>query len=312
MSATGLPLRAERTSARSSLSANRSRLTRPVNWSYLARFESRSSARLRSLTSLRVHTTCSTPPPSANSGSASTSNQTLSSRPGVLSPMTTWRTARPSEIARHRELLDRDGRAVLVDDVPVGVEVGLPDKLVLREACQGLGAPVGQHYLPPGVQQQHAHLQVAEEVAETLLALQQAPAALLRGLRRVHEIHDLRNDGRYSHRRSHRGQRGDPEDAPGHPVRRLPEGERRHEVGGAAGDYEDPERHEGPEKRDLAPRLAGQVDQGPGDRHVGQPDQQVRDQVHPDQGRVLAQGVPLRRRPPASRPELPPRAARGP
>ena len=56
-SVTSVPSRSARTSARRSLSWNRTRLTRPMRWSYWDMYARRSSARLRSMANRIAHDT---------------------------------------------------------------------------------------------------------------------------------------------------------------------------------------------------------------------------------------------------------------
>ncbi len=65
------------------------------------------------------------------------------------------------------------------------------------------------------------------------------------------------------------------------------------EVGASAGDDEEPEPEKDPAKGNVLP-LADEEDEGERDRGVGQGDEQVRDEVQPDQPRLPQIAVPVR------------------
>jgi hypothetical protein len=114
----------------------------------------------------------------------------------------------------------------------------------------------------------------------------------------LHQGQRLRDQRGHGDRGAHRREGRDVLDPAGHPVDRLPQGDRGHEVGEPAGDDEHPEGDEGPQERHPPTGATGEDDQGQGDRHIRDADREVGEQVQqqehgvPSEGGALAQKSP--------------------
>jgi hypothetical protein len=118
-------------------------------------------------------------------------------------------------------------------------------------------------------------------------------AALLREPGRAHRLQHLRNERGEEQSGTDRSRRGHDLDGDAHPVHGSPERVHAQEMGCSAGDDEEAESDEDALKGELPAAPPDEVDQGGGNRHVRQSDQDVGGDVRPEQFGFTSDTVPV-------------------